>query len=89
MNNLFKFLNILNLNILKLRIIILLLYLKYLIYIFYEKKINRKIVQLNKTIKTENYSNILNCPIYFNHIGIFVPFYKNFIESSGQVNVFI
>ena len=55
MNNLFKFLNILNLNILKLRIIILLLYLKYLIYIFYEKKIYRKIVQLNKTIKTENY----------------------------------
>ncbi len=39
MINLFKFLNIFNLNILKLRIIILLLYLKYLIYIFYEKKI--------------------------------------------------
>ena len=51
MNNLFKFLNILNLYILKLRIIILLLYLKYLIYIFYEKKIYRKIVQLTKQSK--------------------------------------
>ena len=51
MNNLFKFLNILNLNILKLRIIILLLYLKYLIYIFYEKKIYRKLFNLTKQSK--------------------------------------
>lgn len=54
MNNLFKFLNILNLNILKLRIIILLLYLKYLIYIFYEKKIygNCSLGENNQKLKT-------------------------------------
>ena len=48
MNNLFKFLDILNLNILKLRIIILLLYLKYLIYIFYEKRIYGKLFTWRK-----------------------------------------
>ncbi len=78
MNNLFKFLNILNLNILKLRIIILLLYLKYLIYIFYEKKIYEKLFNQIKQSKLK----ISDYPIDFNLIGIFIPFNKNLIESS-------
>ena len=66
MNNLFKFLNILNLNILKLRIIILLLYLKYLIYIFYEKKIYRKIVRKIPNQKLKMFILLCSLQSYWN-----------------------
>jgi ascorbate-specific PTS system EIIC-type component UlaA len=71
MINLFKFLNIFNLNILKLRIIILLLYLKYLIYIFYEKKIYEN-CSIGEKIKKWK---LLNRSIDFNPVGILIPFY--------------